>query len=108
MGQVRDTAEQLYESGALLGFTISSVEGEMVHNESFFSDEAATQVILTMIECINQLTTSGRMVKRLTMELDDVIVIFTQITDRDRLGMFILSRSCSLDAAAEAISVLAA
>jgi len=108
MGLVRDTAEQLYESGALLGFTISSAEGEMVHNESFFSDEAATQVMLTMIGCVDQLTTSGRMVKLLTMELDDVIVIFTHITDQDHRGMFILSRSCALDTAAETISVLAA
>ncbi|NWK55824.1 hypothetical protein HW115_09395 [Verrucomicrobiaceae bacterium N1E253] len=108
MGQVRDTAQKLYESNSLLGFAITSLEGEMVHNESFFSDEAAGQVIATMVGCVEQLAASGRTVKRLSVEMDDVIVIYTHITDRDRHGMFILSRSCPLDAAADAIAELAA
>lgn len=108
MGQVRDTAQQLYDSGDLLGFTITSLEGEMVHNESFFSDEAAAQALNTLVGCVEQLGASGRTVNRLTVELDDVIVIYTHINDRDRHGMFILSRECALDEAAEAISALAA
>ena len=108
MGQTRDIAEQLYETGALVGFTISTNEGEMIHNESFFSDEAANQVVLTLMGCVDQLAASGRIVKRLTMELDDVIVIYTHITDRDRRGVFILSRSCHLDTTADLISELVA
>ena len=61
----------------------------MVHNESFFSDEVAGQVIATLAGCVAQLAESGRVVHRLTVELDDVIVMFTHITDRDRLGIFI-------------------
>jgi len=108
MGQVRDTAQQLYKSGALLGFTITSLEGEMVHNESFFSDEAAGQALEMLVGCVSQLTASGRHVKRLTVELDDVIVIYIHITDRDRHGMFILSRAYDLDHTADALAVLAA
>lgn len=108
MGQVRDTAKELYDSGALLGFAITSAEGEMVHNESFFSDEAALQAIATLVGCVEQLGLSGRIVKRLTVEMDDVVVIYTHITDRDRHGMFLLSRSCDLDQSADALAGLAA
>ena len=108
MGQIRDIAQQLYDSGALLGFTITSIEGEMVHNESFFSDEAASQALATLVGCIEQLAVSGREVKRLTVELDDVVVIYSHIKDRDRHGMFILSRSCNLDQSANALAELAA
>ena len=108
MGQVRDIAQQLYDSGALLGFAITSVEGDMVHNESFFSDEAAAQSLAMLTSCVQQLAGSGRAVSRLTVELDDVVVIYTHITDRDRRGMFILSRACNLDHAAETLAELAA
>ncbi|GEM_PF-6520396 len=108
MGQVRDTARQLYDSGALLGFTITSLEGEMVHNESFFSDEAAGQALAMLVGCVEQLTASGRHVKRLTAEMDDVIVVYIHITDLDRHGMFILSRVCDLDHAADALAALSA
>jgi hypothetical protein len=108
MGQVRDTAAKLYETGALLGFAITSIEGEMVHNESFFSDEAASQVVATLAGCVDQLMASGRSIERITVELDDVIVIFTHITDRDRHGLFILSRTCDLDQSAADIAELAA
>jgi hypothetical protein len=108
MGQVRDTVEQLYETGALLGFAISDSNGEMIHNESFFSDEAASRTIATLMGCADQLAASGRSIKRLTVELDDVIVIYTPITDRDRRGVFILPRSGNLDESAEKITQLAA
>ena len=108
MGQVRDTAQQLYDNGALLGFAITSAEGEMVHNESFFSDEAAAQALAMLTGCVQQLAASGREVRRLTVELDDVVVIYTHITDRDRHGMFILSRACNLDHAADILAELAA
>jgi len=108
MGQVRDTAQQLYDSGALLGFAITSIEGEMVHNESFFSDEAAGQALAMLVGCVQQLTASGRQVKRLTVEMDDVIVVYIHITDRDRHGMFILNRACDLDHVADALAELAA
>ena len=108
MGQVRDTAELLYKSGALLGFAVSNAEGTIVHNESFFSDEAASQALTTLVQCVAQLATSGRAVNRLTVELDDVVVIYTQITDGDRHGMFILSRACDLDSTASSLSTLAA
>lgn len=108
MGQVRDTAAKLYETRALLGFAITSIEGEMVYNESFFSDEAANQVMTTLVGCVNQLMESGRGVERITLELDDVIVIYTPITDRDRHGMFILAKTCDLDQSAADIAELAA
>jgi len=108
MGQVRDTATKLYEAQALLGFFIVSIEGEMLHNESFFSDEAALQVMTTLAGCINQLVASGREVLRLTVELDDVILICTHITDRDRYGLFILRRTCDLDNSAADIVALTA
>jgi hypothetical protein len=108
MGQVRDTVAKLYETGALLGFSIASIEGEMVYNESFFSDEAALQVIATLTGCVDQLMASGRSIERITVELDDVIVIFTHITDRDRHGLFILSKTCDLDQSAADIAELAA
>lgn len=108
MGQVRDVADQLYQGGALLGFSISSVEGEMVHNESFFSDEFAIQAMGYLSDCVQQLMASGRQVERLTVEMDDVVVIFTPITDRDRRGMFIFSRECDLDSCAALLSQLAA
>ena len=108
MGQVRDIAQQLYDSGALLGFSITSLEGDMVHNESFFSDEAAGQALAMLTGCVQQLAISGRTVNRLTLELDDVVVIYTHITDRDRHGMFILTRACNLDHTADLLAELAA
>ena len=108
MGQVRDTAAILYEAQALLGFSLVSIEGEMIHNESFFSDEAALQVAATLVGCMDLLVASGREVQRLTVELDDVIVICTHITDRDRYGLFILTRTCDLDQSAAYIAALAA
>ena len=108
MKQVKDTAEKLYEARALLGFSIVNNQCEMVHNESFFSDEAALQVITFLVECMDQLVASGRAVKRLTIELDDVIVICTPIREQNRYGLFILTRTCDLDQSAADIAILAA
>lgn len=107
MGQVRDTAQSLYQSGSLLGFAIASNEGEMIHNESFFSDEAANQALSTLASCTDQLIQSGRNVSRLTVGMDDVTVIYSRIHDRDRRGMFLIDPSQDLDAAASQISELA-
>lgn len=108
MGVLRGIANKLYESGALLGFAITSIDGEVVHNESFFSDEAAGKAMATMAGCVEQLAVSERKVKRLTIELDDVVVIFIHITDRDRYGMFIFTRSCSWNEVAVKLAELSA
>jgi len=108
MGAVRDTADELYKNNALLGFAITNNEGEIIHNESFFCDEFAAQAMATFKGCVDQLAVSGRVVNRLTVELDDVIIIFTPISDQDRRGMFILKRSCHLDTAAATLEALVA
>lgn len=108
MGQVRDTAAKLYEARALLGFAITNTAGELDHNESFFSDEAALQVMNTLSDCVDQLFSSGRGVQRLTVELDDVIIIYSPVTDRNRHGLFILTKTCDLDESAADIAELAA
>jgi len=108
MGVVRDTTDDLYKSDALLGFAISSEEGELIHNESFFSDEAAHQALTTFRGALDQLAVSGRVVNRLTVELEDVLVIYMSINDQNRRGMFIFKRSCDLDGAAKVLDALAA
>ena len=108
MGLVRDTADQLYESDSLVGFVIASDSGDILHNESFFSDEAAQYAITSLISSVDQLALSDRHVKRLTIELDDLLIIFTHITDQDQRGMFLISKSCDLDQAAKTLEVLAA
>lgn len=102
---IRAHLQPLYESGDLLGFAVCDDDGEVINNETFLSQEAASKATKTFLSNCQQLAESGRSVYRLTLEMDDVIVIYHCIEEGQ--GMFILSSDCDLDTAADLIAKLA-
>jgi len=102
---MREHLKPLYDSCSLLGFAVCDDDGEIMHNETFLSHEAASKGTKTFLSNCQQLAESGRSVYRLTVEMDDITVIFHCIEQGQ--GMFILSSECDLDAAADLIAQLA-
>ncbi|MBT8045193.1 MAG: hypothetical protein KJO79_09605 [Verrucomicrobiae bacterium] len=102
MDQIREMVQPLYDSGDLLGFAICGDAGEIVHNESFFSDEMAWQAVAPFVNVVRQMKKSGRDINRLTVELEDVTLIYGQLEQGHAL--FTLGRDCDLDAAAAVLS----
>ncbi len=99
MNQIKEKVQPLYESGDLLGFSVFGDTGKSVHNESFFSDEFAWQATLPFVSVMQKMKRAGRNVKRLTVELDDVTLIYRKLDEGHSL--FTLRRACDLDTAAE-------
>ncbi|MBT8037731.1 MAG: hypothetical protein KJO21_09320 [Verrucomicrobiae bacterium] len=87
--------------GALLGFSLCGDDGEVIHNESFLSDQAAAKATQLFIEGVKELVAAQRVVNRLIVELDDVILIYGRIAEAHAL--FTLERGCDLDAVAAVI-----
>lgn len=94
--------QPLYDDGSLLGFSICDDHGVIVHNESFFSDEAAWQATAPFTRCSRQLGKAGRVVKRMTVQMEDVILIYGKLEQGHAL--FSLDPGCDLDAVAEVLS----
>ena len=104
-GAMREHLKPLYESGGLLGFAVCDDDGEVIHNESFLSHKGASKATQTFLSNCQQMAESGRSVYRLTVEMDDITVIYHCIEKGQ--GMFILSSDCALDEAADLIAQLA-
>ncbi len=102
METLRKKVQSLYDSGDLLGFSVCSDSGSILHNESFLSDEAAETATAPFISCSKLLAESDREVQRLTVELDDVILIYIH-TDQGH-ALFTLGQDCDLDHAASIIA----
>jgi len=103
--KIREHLQPLYDSAALLGFAVCDDDGEIVYNETFLSNEGAAKAAKLFLSNCQQMGESGRSVYRLTVEMDDIIVIYHCINDGQ--GLFILSSDCDLDASAEKIAELA-
>lgn len=102
MEAIREMTQPLYDSGDLLGFSVCGDAGEIVHNESFFSDEVAWQATAPFVRVARQMEKADRTVNRLTVELDDVILIYGKLDHGHAL--FALERNCDLDRAAGVLS----
>lgn len=102
---VREHLEPLSASGALLGFAVCDGDGAVLANETFLSHEGAEKAAQIFISSCRQMAESGRGVYRVTVEMDDVIVIYHCIAQGQ--GMFVLSSDCDLDTAAAKIAELA-
>lgn len=102
---IREHLQPLYTSGELLGFAVCDEEGEVLGNETFLSHEGVHKAAQIFLSSCQQMAESERGVYRLTVEMDDVIVIYHCIEQGQ--GLFILSSDCSLDAAAKKIAELA-
>lgn len=102
MQDIKELVQPLYETGDLLGFSVCGDAGVIIHNESFFSDEMAWLATAPFVNVIRQLGKAGRDVSRLTVELDEVTLIYGRLDQGHAL--FALSRDCDLDAAAGVLS----
>jgi hypothetical protein len=102
MEQIKEMVQPLYDSGDLLGYSVCGDTGEMIHNESFFSDKRAWQATLTFVNVILGLEKADRIGIRLTVELDDVTLIYQKLDQGHAL--FTLRSSCDLDTAAAVLS----
>ena len=102
MNQIREMVQPLYDSGDLLGFSVCGDTGKLVHNESFFSDELAWQATVPFVNVMRKIRKADRVVNRLTVELDDVTLIYGRLDEGHAL--FTLRRSCDLDAASAVLS----
>lgn len=94
--------QPVYDSGDLLGFSICGDAGEVIHNESFFNDEVAWQATAPFVNVMRQMKKAGRDVNRLTVELDDVTLVYGRLEQGHAL--FTLGRDCDLDAAAAVLA----
>lgn len=102
MDEIRDMVRPLYEAGDLLGFSVCADDGEVIHNESFFSDEVAWQATVPFVNVMRRMKKSNRIVNRLTVELDDVTLIYGRLDQGHAL--FTLRSECDLDTAADVLS----
>ncbi len=102
MNQIREMVQPLYDSGDLLGFSVCGDKGDVVHNESFFSDELAWQATVPFVNVMRKMKKVERIVNRLTVELDDVTLIYGRLDEGHAL--FALRRDCDLDTAAAVLS----
>ena len=102
MQQIKEQVQPLYDAGDLLGFSVCGNAGEIAHNESFFSDEVAWQATAPFVSAARQLEQLGRTVQRLTVELDEVVLVYGKLEQGHAL--FTLDRRCDLDAAAVMLS----
>lgn len=97
MDQIKEMVQPLYDSGDLLGFSVFGDRGEALHNESFLCDETAWLATKPFIDIVQKMDRAHRSVNRLTVELDDVILIYRQINQGHTL--FAVSKTCDLDSA---------
>lgn len=100
--QIRQQVQPLYDAGDLLGFSICGDAGEIIHNESFFSDEVAWQATAPFVSTNRQLAQLGRTVQRLTVELEDAVLVYGKLDQGHAL--FTLGPRCDLDACAAVLS----
>jgi hypothetical protein len=102
MNQIKEMVKPLYDSGDLLGFSVCGDTGSMIYNESFFNDELAWRATVPFISVTLKLGRAGRIATRLTVELDDVTLIYKQFDQGHAL--FFLRSACDLDTAAAVLS----
>ena len=60
MEEIREMVQPLYDAGDLLGFSIYSDGGEVLHNESFFNDEVAWQATAPFVRVVRQMEKAER------------------------------------------------
>lgn len=101
MNQIKEMVKPLYDSGDLLGFSVCGDTGEVVHNESFFSDEFAWKATEPFVILKLKMQKARRTVTRLTIELDDVTLIYRKLDVGHAL--FTLRTACDLDTVATAL-----
>ena len=102
MEEIREMVQPLYEAGDLLGFSICGDAGEIVHNESFFNDEVAWQATAPFVRVMRQMEKADRIVNRLTVVLDNVVLIYGKLEEGHAL--FALGPRSDLDRAAEVLA----
>ncbi len=102
---MRERLQPLYDSVSLLGFAVCDHDGQVLKNDSFLSHEGVSKAARTFLSNCEQMSASDRHVHRLTVEMNDVIVIFHRLQQGQ--GMFILSSDCDIDAAADLIAQVA-
>ncbi len=101
LSQIVELVEPLYQNGDLLGFSVFNQEGKALHNESFFDDHRAWQATLPFVNVVRQLGKATRVVGRLTVELEEITLIYRNINEGHALFYFRVK--CDLDAAADAL-----
>ena len=67
--------QPLYDSGDLLGFAICSEENEVLLNETFLNREGVSKATDYFIANYEEMEASERSVKRVIIEMDDIIII---------------------------------
>lgn len=102
---MREHLKPLYESGDLLSFALTNDDGDVLYNESFLSKEGVHKAVATFVSNEKQLTGSGRRLLRMTVEMDDIIVIYRSVEQGQ--GLFILASDGSIDASVKLIDELA-
>lgn len=96
---MRGELRELYDSAELLGFAVFDENGEVLHNESLLSDEAAAAAVEPFVSCIHSLMGAERKVFRLSVELRDVVLVCQGV--EGGCALFMLERDCDLDRAVE-------
>jgi len=99
MDHIKEQIQPLYDSRELLGFSIFEKSGNMLINESFLDDRLAWKATKQFIMVHGGMLKATRKVQRLTVKLDDVILIYRSIEKGHAL--FSLSPSCDLNHAVE-------
>ncbi|WP_435893232.1 hypothetical protein [Oceaniferula spumae] len=102
---IREHLQPLYKSGELLGFAICDGDGEIFQNDTFLSHEGLQKAITAFRESGAQLAESGRAVHRMSVEMDDIILVYHGVKAGE--GLFVLSSDCQLDQASTLIAALA-
>ena len=98
---IRELVQPLYDNGDLLGFSLYNDEGALEHNESFLSDEMAIKSAGLFIETRLKILKSARRLMRMTVELDDVILMYCRLDEGHVI--FTFDADSDIDFAAKAI-----
>jgi len=96
--------QPLYDNGNLLGFAICSEESEVLLNETFLNREGVSKANDVFIANYAGMEVSERHVKRIILEMDDIIIIHCRMQEGH--GMFILESDADVDAAGALIALL--
>ncbi len=96
--------QPLYDSGDLLGFAICSEENEVLLNETFLNREGVSKATDYFIANYEEMEASERSVKRVIIEMDDIIIIHYRM--KEGHGMFIFASDADIDVAGKLIAEL--
>lgn len=105
MEETREKIQPLYDKNALLGFARFDADGNLLGNDTFFSDEAVCIAVSPFFECVEQLGASNRKVNRLTVELEELRVVY--VPNNDGSNFYLLPLGDLLDDTIEALEKIA-